>query len=381
VPTDATGALRGKPRSITAKLDSWVEEFVWFPKSNGVVFVAEKEGHAPIWTARVDSDELKRISKAGVCSSLSMSRDSKLAFTDARMNRPAEVMISDSGKAPTNVSRANADLLGKLKMPQPESVTVKGAGGTPMQMWILKPPDFDSNRKWPLVYLVHGGPQGAWTDGWSYRWNPQVWAAWGYVVALPNPRGSTGFSQKYVDEISQDWGGKVYEDLMHGVDYLEKLPYIDKERMAAAGASYGGYMVNWFAVNTGRFKTLICHCGVWNFDSMYATTEELWFDEWEHGGPPWGKNRHSYEKHSPHRFAGNLSKFRTPMLIIHNDLDFRVPVSEGIQLFTTLQRQGVSSRFVNFPDEGHWVLKPANSQLWHREVRSWLTKHVPANGR
>jgi dipeptidyl aminopeptidase/acylaminoacyl peptidase len=151
--------------------------------------------------------------------------------------------------------------------------------------------------------------------------------------------------------------------------------------MAAAGASFGGYMMNWFAVNTGRFKTLITHCGVWNFESMYATTEELWFDEWEHGGTPWGKNRHSYEKHSPHRFAGNLSKFKTPMLIIHNDLDFRVPVSEGIQLFTTLQRQGVPSRFINFPDEGHWVLKPRNSQYWHKEVFDWLKKYAPPGGR
>ena len=140
-------------------------------------------------------------------------------------------------------------------------------------------------------------------------------------------------------------------------------------------------MMNWFAVNTGKFKTLITHCGVWNFDSMYATTEELWFDEWEHGGPPWGKNRDSYEKHSPHRLAANLGKFKTPMLIIHNDLDFRVPVSEGIQLFTTLQRQGVPSRFINFPDEGHWVLKPRNSQYWHREVFAWMKKYVPPGGK
>ena len=160
-------------------------------------------------------------------------------------------------------------------------------------MWILKPPGFDPKKKWPLAYLVHGGPQGAWEDGWSYRWNPELWAAQGYVVALPNPRGCTGFGQKFVDEISGDWGGKCYDDLMAGLDYLEKLPYIDKDRMAAAGASFGGYMMNWFAVNTGKFKTLITHCGVWNFDSMYATTDELWFDEWEHGGPPWGKNRDS----------------------------------------------------------------------------------------
>jgi len=296
------------------------------------------------------------------------------------LTHPATVCITGTAggaKSEVLTINPNAKLLAGLQRSRPESVTVPGAGGTPMQMWILKPPGFDATKKWPLAFLVHGGPQGAWEDGWSYRWNPQAWAAQGYVVALPNPRGSTGFGQKYVDEISRDWGGKCYDDLMAGLAYLEKQPWIDPERMAGAGASFGGYMMNWFAVNTGKFKTLITHCGVWNFDSMYATTEELWFDEWEHGGPPW-LSRESYEKFSPHRFAKN---FKTPMLIIHNDLDFRVPVAEGLQLFTTLQRLGVPSRFINFPDEGHWVSKPKNSEFWHKEVFAWLTKHVPPGGK
>ncbi len=280
-------------------------------------------------------------------------------------------MLVDDGKA-HNLSHANRELMQQLELPRAERVSVKGAGGSPMQMWIVKPPGFDPTKKWPLVYLVHGGPQGAWGDGWSYRWNPELWAAQGYVVALPNPRGSTGFGQQYVDEISGDWGGKCYEDLLAGVDHLERLAYIDTNRMAAAGASFGGYMMNWFEGHTNKFKTLITHCGVYNFDSMYATTDELWFDEWEHGGPPWG-NRDSYEKFSPHRYAQN---FKTPMLIIHNDNDFRVPMSEGFQLFTTLQRLGVPSRMINFPDESHWVLKPANSIYWHKEVFDWLKKYV-----
>ena len=209
-----------------------------------------------------------------------------------------------------NISHANDALLAELDLPQPESVTVKGAGGDPMQMWILKPPGFDPKKKWPLAFLVHGGPQGAWEDGWSFRWNPELWAAQGYVVALPNPRGSTGFGQKYVDEISGDWGGKCYDDLMAGLDYLEKQPYIDKDRMAPAGASFGGYMMNWFAVQHRQVQDAHHHCGVWNFDSMYATTDELWFDEWEHGGPPWGKNRESYEKYSPHRYAPTSANSR-----------------------------------------------------------------------
>jgi dipeptidyl aminopeptidase/acylaminoacyl peptidase len=284
------------------------------------------------------------------------------------------------GHGPRNLSHANDKLLAELDLPRPESVEVLIEGGK-MQMWVLKPPGFDEKKKYPLVYLVHGGPQGAWEDGWSYRWCPELWAAQGYVVALPNPRGSTGFGQKYVEEISGDWGGKCYEDLMKGLDYMESQPYIDKERMAAAGASFGGYMMNWFAVNTGRFKTLISHCGVWNFESMYATTDEVWFDEYEHGGPPWGKDRDSYEKFSPHKKAANLAKFKTPMLLIQNDLDFRCPVSQGQELFTVLKRQGVEARFINFPDEGHWVLKPKNSEYWHKEVFTWLTRHVPPGGR
>jgi dipeptidyl aminopeptidase/acylaminoacyl peptidase len=392
-PTAGNGALQGKPRSITAEFDGSPDAFVWSGDAERLHFTADHKGSVPIFTVSVKTGATNIFLEGGQQGSLSYSRfpQDTLVFTRAALNHPSEVFVyswqSDVNSAPfhglqnVSVSNANAALLAELGLPRPERVSVPGADGKPMQMWILKPPGFDPAKKWPLAYLVHGGPQGAWEDGWSYRWNPQAWAAQGYVVALPNPRGSTGFGQKYVDEISGDWGGKCYEDLMAGVAYLEKQPWIDKDRMAAAGASFGGYMMNWFAVNTNKFKTLITHCGVWNFDSMYATTEELWFDEWEHGGPPWGKNRDSYEKHSPHRLAANLGKFKTPTLIIHNDLDFRVPVSEGLQLFTTLQRQGVASRFINFPDEGHWVLKPRNSQHWHREVFAWLKKYVPPGGR
>jgi dipeptidyl aminopeptidase/acylaminoacyl peptidase len=379
---DSGGAFRGKPRSVTANFDSWVEDFVWAPDGKGVYFTAEERGRAPVWHLNLESGSIylaPGFSPEGSHAALSASRAGPtVAYTQATMRRPAEVFVTGAQGAPVNLSHANDKLLAELDMPRPESYLVPGAGGTPMQMWVLKPPGFDAQKRWPLVYLVHGGPQGAWQDGWSYRWNPEVWAARGYVVALPNPRGSTGFGQKYVDEISGDWGGKCYDDLMKGLEFLEKQPWIDKDRMAAAGASFGGYMMNWFQGNTTKFKTLITHCGVYNFESMYALTDELWFDEWEHGGPPWGKNRASYEKHSPHRLA---AKFQTPMLIIHNDLDFRVPVAEGHQLFTTLQRRGVPSRFVNFPDEGHWVLRPQNSRYWNREVFDWLKKYVPPGGR
>jgi dipeptidyl aminopeptidase/acylaminoacyl peptidase len=380
------GAPAGKPNTLTKTFDVSADEFVWVFHNREVLFVADRGAEKAIFTVQADgSGGSTRVPWSGTSTSLSASQNgSTIAFASASMDHPVEVIAGFPGHKPgglEEVIRANHKAIGELSLASPEAIKVEGAGGTPMQMWILKPPGFDASKKWPLVYLVHGGPQGAWEDGWSYRWNPQLWAAQGYLVALPNPRGSTGFGQKYVEEISGDWGGKCYDDLMKGVDYLEKLPYIDKDRMAAAGASFGGYMMNWFAVSTPRFKTLISHCGVWNFESMYSTTDEVWFDEWEHGGPPWGGNRESYEKFSPHKKAANLGKFKTPMLLIQNDLDFRCPVSQGHELFTALQRQGVESRLINFPDEGHWVLKPKNSEYWHKEVFAWLKKHVPPGGK
>jgi dipeptidyl aminopeptidase/acylaminoacyl peptidase len=222
------------------------------------------------------------------------------------------------------------------------------------------------------LYLVHGGPQGAWDDAWTYRWNAQVFAAAGYVVFMPNPRGSTGFGQLLTDEISGDWGGKPYEDLMKGADYAESLPYVDRTRTGAAGASYGGYMMNWFLGHTDRFKAIVSHAGVFNLTSMYGVTEELWFPEWDLNGMPW-TNPEAYAKWSPHMFAKN---FKTPTLVSHGELDFRVPVGEGFQLFTTLQRQNVPSRLVVFPDEGHWINKPQNAALFYRELIEWMDRWV-----
>ncbi len=382
------GTFKGKPKSITGNLktDLSVNDFTWAGKDK-ILFTADFQGRVGLYQVLPleNNDALIKHDFPGFNTGISASLDgAKICFLNASMAHPPEVFAASADlrlSKPIKISKANDKLLTELGLPKPESVTIPGEGGTPMQMWILKPPGFDPKKKWPVAFLVHGGPQGAWEDGWSFRWNPQAWAARGYVIAMPNPRGSTGFGQKYVDEISGDWGGKCYEDLMKAADYVEQLPYVDKDRIGSAGASFGGYMMNWFSVKTGRFKCLISHCGVYNFESMYTTTEEIWFDEWEHSGPPWGKGRESYEKFSPHRFAENLAKFKTPMLIIHNDLDFRVPISEGTQIFTALQRQGVPSRFVNFPDEGHWVLKPKNSQFWHKEVFSWLEKYVAPGGK
>ena len=374
-------AMNGKP---AFKTELSVSEFAW--RDSTLAFIADADGRAFIHYVFNEGRIGRETVETGSLNSVTFSKNGRVgAYAHVSMSSPAEVrtMNWESGsQVNTTVSRANDELLAQLDLPRPQSVSLPVEGGVQMQMWILKPPGFDPKKKWPLVYLIHGGPQGAWEDGWSFRWNAQVWAAQGYVVAMPNPRGSTGFGQKFCDEITGDWGGKCYRDLLAGLEYLEKQSYVDSDRMATAGASFGGYMQNWFAVNdiAKKFKCQINHCSVWNFESMWGTTDELWFDEWEHGGLPWevpGK----YAEFSPHKKAGNLGKYKVPMLIIHNDLDFRCPIGQGHELFTALQRQGVPSRFVNFPDEGHWVLKPKNGAYWHREVFGWLARYAPPGGR
>ncbi len=359
-------------RSLTASWDRSVDSIAWTPDSRTLVVEAEEGGVKPVWRLALDGSAPVKLVESGSCGESSVSADgATVIFSHTTLTRPAELYrVPLAGGVMTPLTRVNAGLLAPITHGSLESVSVPGAGGTPIQMWILKPPGFDANRKWPLVFWVHGGPQGAFLDSWSYRWNAALWAAQGYVLALPNPRGSTGFGQKFTDEISGDWGGKVYEDLMACLGWVERQSYVDTARMASAGASFGGYMMNWFQGHTDKFKTLITHCGVYNFETMYGTTEELWFDEWDHG-IPWENPK--FSEFSPHRFA---AKFKTPQLVIHNELDFRVPIAQGLDLFTVLQRKGIPSKLLYFPDEGHWVLKPQNSELWHTTVFEWLKEYL-----
>lgn len=361
----------GTTKSLTPKFDTNVDAFAWAADNKTLYTAAEEKANTPLWSVGIDGT-VKKIFDNANNGDVSISADgSTIVFAHQTMSRPVELWTaSSSGKDAKQLTHVNDELFLHVEFSEPEYVWFKGANGTPVQMWIVKPPFFDGTKKYPLVYWVHGGPQGAFGNSWSYRWNQQLWAAQGYVIALPNPRGSTGFGQKFTDEISRDWGGKVYTDVMNGVAYMEKQPYVDVTRMAAAGASYGGYMMNWLNGHTDKFKTLICHDGVYNFHSMYGVTEETWFDEWEHG-IPWETK--DYDKFSPHKYA---QKFKTPTLIIHNELDFRVPVGEGFSLFTTLQRKGIPSKLLYFPDEGHWVLKPLNSELWHTTIFGWLKDYL-----
>jgi dipeptidyl aminopeptidase/acylaminoacyl peptidase len=262
-----------------------------------------------------------------------------------------------------------------------ESFWFTAADGTKLEGFLIRPPGFDPNKKYPVKFLIHGGPQGNWGDDWSYRWNAELFAANGYVVVMINFRGSTGYGQQFVDAINGDWGGKPFTDLMEGLDYAEQhYPFIDKDRECALGASYGGYMANWVLGHTNRFKCIVSHDGMFNAESAFGTTEEDWFNIWEFktpeskGGHPWdyyGKpdSENPYRKWSPSLYAKN---FKTPTLVVHGQLDYRLDVSEGFQLFDTLQLEGVPSKMLYFPDEGHWVLKPQNSQLWWQTVNDWV---------
>jgi len=361
----------GTTKSLTPNFDTNVDAFVWADDNKTLYTNAEEKANVPLWSIGIDGT-VKKVYDNANNSDVSITPDGKtIVFAHQTMSRPVEIWTAAStGKNAKALTDVNGELFKHIELSEPEYVWFDGADGAKVQMWIVKPPFFDAKKKYPLVYWVHGGPQGAFGNGWSYRWNQQLWAAQGYVLALPNPRGSTGFGQKFTDEISKDWGGKVYTDVMNGVAYMEQQPYIDATKMAAAGASYGGYMMNWFQANTDKFKTLITHCGVYNFFSMYGVTEETWFDEWEHG-IPWETK--DFDRFSPHKYA---DKFKTPNLIIHNELDFRVPIGEGLQLFTTLQRKGIPSKLLYFPDEGHWVLKPQNSELWHTTVFDWLDGYL-----
>ena len=292
------------------------------------------------------------------------------------MAMPAEVFAANSdGSDVRQLTHMNGPLLTQLDLPQAEPFWFEGADKTQVEGLLLRPPHFDPAKKYPLLLVIHGGPQGEWDDDWGYRWNPEVMAAPGYVALMINPRGSFGYGHKFTEEISRDWGGKVYEDLMKGVDAaIAKYPFIDSSRMAAAGGSYGGYMVDWIATHTGRFKCLISHAGPWDQFSMYAT-EELWFPEWEMGGTPWD-HPELYRKWSASEYAGALGKFKTPTLVIAGELDFRVPYTQSLEFFSALQRQGVPSKLMVFPDEGHWVLKPQNSELWYHTFLGWLDKYL-----
>ena len=369
----------GTHTEVAESFDRSVDEIVWSRDSKEIYFTATSEAEQPIYEISAAPGSAPReILKDSFNESFSLSADGgKLAFLRSNLVAPAEVFASQSdGSGARQLSEHNAARLASIDMSPPEPFWYEGAGGARIQGMLIRPPHFDASRKYPLLLLIHGGPQSLWTDSWGYRWNEELFAAPGYVAVMINPRGSTGYGQKFTDEITDDWGGRVYEDLMKGVDYvIGKYPFVDSNRVAAAGGSYGGYMVDWIATHTGRFKVLISHAGVYDKTAMYGATEELWFEEHDMAGTPW-TNPESYQKWSPSTYAGSLSKYKTPTLVICGELDYRVPYTQSLEFFTALQRQNVASKLVVYPDEGHWILKPQNSQLWYKTIFEWLAAYL-----
>jgi dipeptidyl aminopeptidase/acylaminoacyl peptidase len=368
-----------------AGFDLSIGSFDWNSDSAQIVAVAEMRGGSLLyWLSPHSTGRAPPIFGGNFHGDDVICRDHYVWFSRASAQAPNEIWrvhLNTSPASPdfgTAVTHMNDALLSQIDMQPLESFTFKGANHDDVHGFIVKPPGFDPKKKYPLKFLIHGGPQGAWGNEWTYRWNAELFAATGnYVVVMINFRGSTGYGQKFADSISGDWGGKPYVDLMKGLDYVEKTyPFIDKNREAALGASYGGYMANWILGHTNRFKCIVSHDGMFNTESAYGTTEELWFPEWEFKGPPW-KNRELYRKFSPHLFA---DKFKTPTLVIHGQNDYRLDVSEGFQLFTILQRLKVPSKMLYFPDEGHWVLKPQNSRLWYKTVNDWVDQWCKGRG-
>ena len=366
----------GQLRNLTEAFDRSVDEFIFSPDGQKIYFVAFDEGRRRIYSVPVKGGDCRVIIQEHYNKSVSISPDGKtLIFARQAANLPYELFkASASGKKePVQLTFTNASRLNQLKMYPVEDFRFESFDGQRVHGLMVKPPQFDPDEKYPLVYLIHGGPQGGWGDDFHYRWNSQMFAAPGYVVAMVNFRGSKGYGQKFCDAVSKDWGGGPYKDLMLGLDYLLKnYDFIDSEKISAAGASYGGFMINWIAGHNERFKALVCHDGVFDQRSMYGATEELWFPEWEFGGTPY-ENPELFEKHSPSNFVKN---FKTPTLVIHGEKDFRVPVTQGFQMFTALQRMGVPSRLLYFPDEDHFVRKPQNARLWWQTVHEWIARWI-----
>ncbi|MFQ6084209.1 MAG: prolyl oligopeptidase family serine peptidase [Candidatus Aminicenantia bacterium] len=361
--------------NLTEDFDRSIGNIVWSPDSKYIYFSCQEKAYRPIYRISLKDKKIKKIIDKMTIRSFFLTPDRKnLIFEKEAINQPTEIFSYGLKKKNLKqITQVNKELLAQVEMNPLEEFWFEGAEGDMVHGLMLKPPFFDPSKKYPMVMLIHGGPQGAWEDEFHYRWNAQMFASPGYVVIMINFHGSTGYGQAFTDSISGDWGGKPFEDLMTGLTHvLAKYNFLDPNLKAAAGASYGGYMINWIAGHTDRFKCLISHAGVFDLRSKYGSTEELWFPEWEFKGTPWS-NPEMYEKFSPSSYVQN---FKTPCLVIHGQNDFRVPVTQGFQMFTSLQRMGVPSKLVYFPDETHFVQKPQNAELWWKIVHDWLAKYL-----
>jgi dipeptidyl aminopeptidase/acylaminoacyl peptidase len=365
-------------RDLTAQLDQTTQQVTWMPDAQSLVFKSEHRGCDQLFRVTLDTAEVTQISRGAFDWSLrGVLPDGATLLVDSQtMLRPVELaLLSVSDATARPLTQLNDARLGQLDQPRVTERWVPATDGKQIHCWVIYPPDFDPQRKWPLITYCQGGPQGQVGQWFSYRWNFHLMAAHGYVVVAPNRRGLPGFGRAWNDQISGDWGGQAMQDLLSATDAMMVEPYIDARRMAAVGASYGGYSVYWLMGNhQDRFCCMISHAGVFNLESMFGATEELWFPTWDLGGPYWlsPSVAKSYERFSPHRY---VRQWRTPLLVVHGEKDYRVPVTQGMEAFTAAQLNGVPSRFLYFPTESHWVQGPQNGVLWHRVFFEWLDRY------
>jgi dipeptidyl aminopeptidase/acylaminoacyl peptidase len=360
---------------LTESLDLSVGQILWAPDSRTLFFTTREHGRSSIY--RVDlKGEIKKITDDGYNVQIDITPDGdNLVFIRSYNHMPNELFsIPASGGEAAQLTHTNSELLEEIEFPQLGEFWFEGAERIKVHGFIQKPPGFDPKKKYPLVLTIHGGPQNMWADSFMTTWFTfQLVCSPGYVGVFINPRGSSGYGSTFREQVSRDYGGRCFEDLMKGLDYVNQhYDFVDKKRQAAIGGSFGGYMVNWIMGHTDRFRCIVSHASLYNLISFYGATEELWFPAWDMGKSPWDEAE-LYEKWSPHVHA---KKFKTPTLVIHGEKDYRVPFAESLQLFTALQRQGIPSRLVVFPDEGHVIQGPQNNVRWWKEIHIWLEKYL-----
>jgi len=363
-----------KTIELTSGFTLSVTDLRWAPGNKEIYFTTEEAGYSTIYKVSLSTNMIESVLSHHDVKGIQFTTGNRLVFIKQTTQMPYEIYIYDINNSQlTQITHFNDEVLAKFDLPPSEEFWFIGAQGDSVQGFIMKPPHYKEGKKYPAVHMIHGGPQGMWSDEWHFRWSYQMFAAPGYAVFYINFHGSRGYGQKFTDSITQHWGDLPYEDLVKGTNFvLNNYDFVDPDRLAAAGASYGGFMVNWIAGHKNPYKCLVSHDGSYDQKSMWGETEELWFPEWEMGGLPWEKGT-TYEKWSPARLAPN---FKTPMLVIHGEHDYRLAYTQSLQLFTALQRQGVPSRLLFFPDEDHFVRKPLNAQLWWKTVHGWLEKYL-----
>lgn len=363
----------GPPRELTAGLDRSAQNPRWLPDGQRVAFEAEDAGYVRIFFASTSGGKPTADPTAVSERSIDFATATRLGvYLRNSFNEPPTVYAHGPGMTePRKISFFNDDITKQWKLGKVELTTIKGSDDADVPMWVFYPPDFDPAKKWPLVQVIHGGPHNGIMSEFSFRWNPQLWAGRGYVIGVVNFHGSSGFGQKYADSITGDYGTKPMTDILKATDWFERQPWIDKARTAAAGGSYGGYMVAYLNGHTDRFKAYVCHAGVYSYHSQMAS-DVVKGRERSLGAFPWA-DLDKVDKQSAQRYAGN---FKTPTLVLHGERDYRVPITQGLEYYNTLRQKGVPTRLVYFPDENHWVLKPQNAKLWHQEVFGWLDKYI-----